>query len=222
MKFFGTDQHIYIKCEENIFIGFIKVGKKNLFIYNEIGEIKEINPLCVLDFYTYEGCQRKGYGKEIFTKMLEYEKVEPRKLGYDRPSFKFLNFLKKYYNLQDYVPQNNNFVVFNDYFKFTSKPEPQQNYSSINQNYSGNVGYSNFGNVDKKKKYEQEQYNNTNTNKYYNVYEKENQYENYKQKKDYGNYNDISYYEKFKMPSSSYQYSRTNAEYGAFLNQNQK
>ena len=55
-----------------------------------------------------------------------------------------------------------------------------------------------------------------------NVYEKENQYENYKQKKDYGNYNDISYYEKFKMPSSSYQYSRTNAEYGAFLNQNQK
>ena len=77
--------------------------------------MKEMNPLCVLDFYTYEGCQRKGYGKEIYTAMSKAEKTEPRKLGYDRPSFKFLNFLKKYYNLEEYVPQNNNFVVFNDF-----------------------------------------------------------------------------------------------------------
>jgi alpha-tubulin N-acetyltransferase 1 len=95
-KFFGTDQRLYIKCQGCLFIGFIKVGKKHLFIYDELGQIKEMNPLCVLDFYTYEGCQRKGYGKEIFTAMLQCERIEPRKLGYDRPSFKFLNFLKKY------------------------------------------------------------------------------------------------------------------------------
>ena len=47
-------------CNKNTFIGFIKVGYKHLFIYDEIGTPMEINPLCVLDFYTYETCQRKG------------------------------------------------------------------------------------------------------------------------------------------------------------------
>lgn len=40
----------------------------------------------------------------------------PKKLGYDRPSSKLLAFLRKYYNLTDYIPQANNYVVFNDYF----------------------------------------------------------------------------------------------------------
>jgi hypothetical protein len=50
--------------------------------------------------------------------MLENEKVEPRLLAYDRPSPKLLNFLSKYYGLNDFTPQNNNFVVFKDYFSF--------------------------------------------------------------------------------------------------------
>jgi hypothetical protein len=54
--------------------------------------------------------------KELFEKMLEAEGVQPRLLGYDRPSPKFLKFLEKYYSLSDYVPQNNNFVVFKSYF----------------------------------------------------------------------------------------------------------
>lgn len=116
MKFFGTDQRIYMKCEANKFIGFIKVGKKKLFIYDELGRIHEMSPLCVLDFYTFEGCQRKGYGKQIYTAMINCEGIEPRKLAYDKPSFKFLNFLKKHFNLYDFIPQNNNFVVFNDYY----------------------------------------------------------------------------------------------------------
>jgi hypothetical protein len=37
-------------------------------------------------------------------------------LAYDRPSHKYISFLKKHYNLYDYFPQNNNFVVFKDYF----------------------------------------------------------------------------------------------------------
>ena len=115
-KFFGTDQHIYLVCDKKKFIGFIKVGYKHLFIYDEIGVPIEINPLCVLDFYTYESCQRKGYGKIMFNEMLSKEKIEPKKMGFDRPSPKFLNFLNKYYGLNDYVPQNNNYVVFKDYF----------------------------------------------------------------------------------------------------------
>ncbi len=48
--------------------------------------------------------------------MLVCEKIQPAKLAYDRPSPKLLAFLKKHYGLVDYVPQNNNFVVYNQYF----------------------------------------------------------------------------------------------------------
>ena len=138
-KFFGTDQHIYLICEKNKFIGFIKVGYKHLFIYDEIGVPIEINPLCVLDFYTYETCQRKGYGKIMFSEMISREKIQPRKLGIDRPSSKFLNFLQKYYGLKDYVPQNNNFVVFKDYF--IDEPQKRDKYDIYNHNY--NYNYTN-------------------------------------------------------------------------------
>ena len=53
----------------------------------------------------------------MFNEMLSREKIEPKKMGFDRPSQKFLNFLNKYYGLNNYVPQNNNYVVFKDYFK---------------------------------------------------------------------------------------------------------
>jgi len=48
--------------------------------------------------------------------MLEYEKVLPEKLAYDRPSPKLLGFLTKHYSLKNFIPQNNNYVVFDDYF----------------------------------------------------------------------------------------------------------
>jgi alpha-tubulin N-acetyltransferase 1 len=43
------------------------------------------------------------------------EFLSPRQLAYDRPSPKFLNFLKKHYNLEDFTPQNNNFIVFREF-----------------------------------------------------------------------------------------------------------
>jgi len=43
-----------MRAEGNKVISLIKVGKKKLFIRNELGNIKEINPLCVLDFYVHE------------------------------------------------------------------------------------------------------------------------------------------------------------------------
>ena len=44
----------------------------------------------------------------------------PDKLAYDRPSEKLIGFLKKHYGLAKYVPQNNNYVIFDRYFTGSS------------------------------------------------------------------------------------------------------
>jgi hypothetical protein len=54
--------------------------------------------------------------KELFEKMLKIHNLDPSKLAYDRPSAKLLGFLKKHYSLSSYVPQNNNYVIFYEYF----------------------------------------------------------------------------------------------------------
>jgi alpha-tubulin N-acetyltransferase 1 len=40
----------------------------------------------------------------------------PEKLAYDRPSEKLTGFLKKHYGLAKFIPQNNNYVIFDKYF----------------------------------------------------------------------------------------------------------
>ena len=144
--------------------GMLKVGRKKLFIRDEIGNVKEIEPNCVLDFYVHEACQRSGYGKFLFEYMLDLEQESPHKLGYDRPSTKLLNFLKKHYGLENYVPQVNNFVVFSSYFlldktfrtyakdpvkpreKVQPKPEirsdPTRSSKPVDSGYS--VGFQNY------------------------------------------------------------------------------
>ena len=52
-------------------IGFIKVGKKRLFLLDHYGNQNELYPLCVLDFYVHESQQRKGCGLKLFSHMLE-------------------------------------------------------------------------------------------------------------------------------------------------------
>ena len=47
--------------------------------------------------------------------MLAENKI-PEKLAYDRPSEKLLCFLKKHYNLAKYIPQNNNYVIYDRCF----------------------------------------------------------------------------------------------------------
>ena len=42
--------------------------------------------------------------------------VHPAKFAYDRPSPKLIGFLSKHYGLKGFVPQNNNYVVFNQYW----------------------------------------------------------------------------------------------------------
>ena len=136
-----------------------------------------MNPLCVLDFYVYENCQRSGNGKIIYSEMINRENIEPRKLGYDRPSIKFINFLKKYYNLYDYVPQNNNYIVFKDYFYDEKKMGNNNNYqnSNLNNIYYGGYNNSNYSNTMKNNYNQKYNYNQQNLDNYYyqnNFYDK--------------------------------------------------
>ena len=179
------------------------MGKKRLFIYDDLGRIKELNPLCVLDFYTYEGCQRKGYGKELFTAMIQNEHIEPRKLAFDRPSFKFLNFLKKYYGLNAYVPQNNNFVVFNDYFNDDNNEQPKRmdcvhNKENCFENY--NKRYKGIYNQEKE-----------------NCNESFNKIVNNKQSQLKAYYGNGGLCEKNKANLPAKQYVKTSSEYGSFF-----
>lgn len=77
--------------------GILKVGTKNLYIFDENGETKMVPAHCVLDFYIHESRQRAGLGKELFDEMLKRENVEAVKLAIDRPSDKLVAFLRKHY-----------------------------------------------------------------------------------------------------------------------------
>lgn len=158
IKFFNGEDRMYLLVDGFKILGMLKMGTKKLFIRDEIGNVKEIEPLCVLDFYVHESCQRSGYGKYLFEYMLDNENTEPHKLAYDRPSYKLLAFLKKHYGLSSYVPQANNFVVFSSYFaldknyktfykdpikpreKVAEPPKMQRQYED--NNYDNYQGYS--------------------------------------------------------------------------------
>ena len=119
-KFFISNHRIFIKAEQNKVLGFIKVGAKKLFLRDRIYNYHEVNALCVLDFYVHESTQRRGIGKQLFDYMLKFEKKIPTELAYDRPSPKLLSFLRKYFGLNDFIQQNNNYVVFDDFFNLIS------------------------------------------------------------------------------------------------------
>lgn len=50
---------------------------------------------------------------------LEFHRAS-KLLRYDRPSPKLQGFLKKHYKLSNYVAQNNNFLIFDEYFNVSS------------------------------------------------------------------------------------------------------
>ncbi|KAM3911598.1 alpha-tubulin N-acetyltransferase 1 isoform 2-T2 [Leptodactylus fuscus] len=119
-----NQHHLYILKDctaktagRGVVIGFLKVGYKKLFVLDHSGSHIEAEPLCILDFYIHESLQRHGFGKELFGIMLRTEQVEPQHLAIDRPSEKFLSFLRKHYNLRSTIPQVNNFVIFEGFFR---------------------------------------------------------------------------------------------------------
>ena len=115
-KLLSSSHILYIASNKREVLGILRIGVKKLFIRTETGLMHEISPMCVLDFYVHERCQRQGVGSILFEYMLKDANVRPSALAYDRPSPKLIGFLSKHYDLHEYVPQNNNFVVFNDYF----------------------------------------------------------------------------------------------------------
>eukprot|EP00002_Diphylleia_rotans_P040990 TRINITY_DN9862_c2_g1_i3.p1 TRINITY_DN9862_c2_g1~~TRINITY_DN9862_c2_g1_i3.p1 ORF type:complete len:441 (-),score=96.32 TRINITY_DN9862_c2_g1_i3:250-1572(-) len=132
-KLSSSDHRLYVAVlPPKAVSGILKVGRKKLFIRTESGEIREIEPLCVLDFYVHESLQRQGVGLLLFRRMLMSEGVTPQRLAYDRPSPKLLAFLNKHYKLSRYVPQPNNFVVFKDYFE-SDKKASRESFDSTNR-----------------------------------------------------------------------------------------
>ncbi|KAG8341583.1 putative GNAT acetyltransferase Mec 17 [Trypanosoma vivax] len=120
----NREARIYLLCQEGRGVGILKVGVKRLFVTNPAySGLVEINPVCVLDFFVDTSCQRRGYGKLLFEHMLEAERLSPGDVAIDRPSTKFLAFLRKHYGLHEYTPQSNNFVVFHNYFE---RMQPQR------------------------------------------------------------------------------------------------
>lgn len=98
-------------------VGLLKVGEKNLFVYDAQGRNHEMKPTCVLDFFVYEKIQRRGYGKLLFDYMLENEGLSAVHLAVDKPSDKSVRFLRKHYGLKNPISQVNNFVVFDGFFR---------------------------------------------------------------------------------------------------------
>ena len=84
----------------------------------------EMKPLSVLDFFVDPSVQRGGHGRKLFDIMLAYMGSEPAKIAYDRPSHKLMGFLAKHFRLTSFVPQNNNYVVFDDYFRTNDTMKP--------------------------------------------------------------------------------------------------
>ncbi|XP_046441008.1 alpha-tubulin N-acetyltransferase 1-like [Daphnia pulex] len=121
-SFVNSNQTLYIMTDASAnkgngaILGMLKIGPKKLFLLDKKGFQNELDPLCVLDFYIHESCQRKGLGKLLFAHFLEDEKLHVHKIAIDRPSEKFLGFLQKHYGLKNFIPQVNNFVIYEGFF----------------------------------------------------------------------------------------------------------
>lgn len=122
IKLQNSDYRLYIMKDPSAnnglgaAVGILKVGHKRLFLLDMQSVQYEVYPLCVLDFYVHESRQRTGCGKRLFEHMMKMEGKMVHHLAIDRPSTKFVSFLKKYYGLKNAIPQANNFVIHEHFF----------------------------------------------------------------------------------------------------------
>lgn len=146
-------QRIYLLVERSIAMGFIKIGTKHLFVEppprsthrhgqtstQDSQNLREVSPVCVLDFYVHESCQRAGHGRRLFEAMLADEGLGPAQLAYDRPSPKLISFLRKHYGLHRFQPQNNNFVVFDEFFEHGSERSVRDAHTGGRRSHPGHA-----------------------------------------------------------------------------------
>jgi len=98
-------------------LGLLKIGTKRLFYHHADGTSEWLQPLCVLDFFVPECCQRCGIGRMLFDVMLADEgNIAPSALAIDRPSSKMMAFLRRHFGLIGFVEQPNKFVIYDQYF----------------------------------------------------------------------------------------------------------
>ena len=109
---------MYFKVDGRKVVSMLKVAVRKLYLRAEDGQMRDVSPLCVLDFYVHETAQRRGQGKKLFDEMLKREGVlHPARLAYDKPSIKMMGFLAKHFSLRDYLSQSNNYVVFRQFWE---------------------------------------------------------------------------------------------------------
>ncbi|KAJ0178881.1 hypothetical protein K1T71_005656 [Dendrolimus kikuchii] len=97
-------------------IGLLKVGQKHLFLFDHKDQVREVEPICVLDFFVLQDRQRHGYGKALFDHMLKDLETSPSQLAIDGPSPKMEQFLTRNYGIH-LVKQNNNFAIAPQFFE---------------------------------------------------------------------------------------------------------
>ncbi|OHT08297.1 Alpha-tubulin N-acetyltransferase [Tritrichomonas foetus] len=118
-SFSSSDNILYILVDDTQtrVLGFVKIGPRHLFLWDRYGSQHEMNPICLLDFFTYQTEQRKGYGRKMIDRVLNDLDLQMQQIPIDRPSSLCLSFMKKHFGLSEYVPQNNKFVVFDQFWK---------------------------------------------------------------------------------------------------------
>jgi len=126
----SSDHLVYVLTDSvthrnGLVCGFLKVGFKNLYLFDNYGRTRQVEHApSILDFYVHERLQRRGHGKELFDFMLKDLKIPVRKFCIDGPSDKMLGFLRKNYNLNEPIPQSNNFVLYQGFFDDDIAPVP--------------------------------------------------------------------------------------------------
>lgn len=145
LKLQHSDHRLYVMKDsaanngQGAVVGILKVGHKKLFLMDMQSVQYEVNPLCVLDFYVHESRQRTGCGKRLFEHMLKMEGRMVYQLAIDRPSHKFVSFLKKYHGFKNAIPQANNFVIHEHFFSDLQAVGhvPRRSYRFANSSLSG-------------------------------------------------------------------------------------
>ncbi|KAI6215706.1 hypothetical protein M3Y94_00416100 [Aphelenchoides besseyi] len=118
----NVEQRLYLCWEldkttnHSVLLGFVKVGRKSLFLYDKNLQPYEDEMLCIFDAYVHRARQRCGIGRQLFDFVFQTENVQPHCVALDCPSVSLLGFFAQAYNVDRPISQNTNFVVFQRLF----------------------------------------------------------------------------------------------------------